>query len=779
MDRTGLTLTDESLAGQPVTLTNCDREPIHIPGAIQPYGLLLCLAPDTHRIVQASANTAALLALPAETLLGRGLDCLFAGPRQAEVATWLPTLREQPKLLGVRLDALPGQPFFKLIGHQFDNLLWLELESVAEPEAARPLNLPSLNDALAELLAAESVADFCQAAVRQVRDLTGFDRVMTYRFGADGSGEVVAEAARADLEPFLGLRYPATDIPQQARAMYLKNWLRFIPDVDYVPVPLVPAFNPLSARPPDMTYSVLRSVSPIHLEYLRNMGVAATMAISVIRDGELWGLIVCHHATPRLVSYELRDLCLFLGKTFSALLRGKEQADDYASQLRLREHQVHLFGLLAEAADFREALYDHLPAVQAVFDCGGLLVRFDGELRTVGSVPEPAQVTALLDWLHHEAPATADVFATNSYVRHRPAGVAARATASGLLAICLDPTAGDYIVWLRPELLQTVTWAGRQQKAEELRDGQVFLSPRQSFEAWSQAVENTATPWKPIELEAAREIRLRIADIRLRQLGEVQARARALNALNAELARSNNDLDSFAYVASHDLKEPLRGIHNYSIFLLEDYADQLDAEGVNKLQTLVRLSQRMEALIESLLRISRVGRLEPELQAVDVNQVVAEVLDLLHPRLTETGTTVSVPVALPMVQADPVRLGEVFNNLITNAMRYNDQPHKAVSILAMPAGSVVGPQGPIDPARYQVLAVRDNGIGIEARHFENIFKLFKRLHGQDKYEGGTGAGLAIVRKMIESLGGQVWPESTPGQGTTFYFTIPTFTPPAP
>ncbi|MFD2785277.1 ATP-binding protein [Hymenobacter rubripertinctus] len=768
MDRIGHVLTDESLQAEVVTLTNCDREPIHIPGSIQPYGFLLCLDPRTQRVVQASANTADMVGLAADDLIGQDLSAFFSEERLRELAAQWVSLTENHRLQGVRLNQLPGQPFFKLIQHRFDDLLWLEFEPV-EPAATGPLDLPSLNEALSQMLGAESVLEFCQHAVQQISNITGFDRVMMYRFADDESGEVVAEVRAPGLEPFLGLRYPATDIPQQARAMYLRNWLRFIAEVGYVPVPLVPVRTPATGRPPDMTYAVLRSVSPIHVQYLRNMGVQASMSVSLIRDGKLWGLIVCHHNSPRLVSYELRDLCQFIGKTFSSLLKSKEQAEDYQYQLRLRQTQADLFARMAELPDFRRALYDHAPTVMDLFRCGGVAVCFDQQTATLGATPTPEELGELMEWLHLNAPE--EVFHTNSYARLHPAGVKLRAVASGIMAICLDRQNRDYILWFRPEVVQQVTWAGRREKPETTHNGELFLSPRQSFAAWSESVENTAEAWRSIEVAAAQELRLRIADIRLKMFDEVQARATLLGRLNEELERSNEELDSFAYVASHDLKEPLRGIHNYSLFLLEDYADKLDAEGVEKLQTLIRLSKRMENLIESLLKLSRVSRLETRLHPVRVADVLHEVRDMLQVRLAQTATTLEIEGELPVVLADAVRLGEVLNNLLTNAMRYNDNAHPYVWVGVAPA-TVQGPRGSTPPG-FCTLYVRDNGIGIDPRHHENIFRIFKRLHGPNKYGGGTGAGLAIARKMIEKMGGQIWVDSVAGQGATFYFSVPT------
>ncbi|MBC6698696.1 ATP-binding protein [Hymenobacter puniceus] len=767
MAQSSVSYSDENLLAPDVTLTNCDREPIHIPGLIQPYGFLLCLDEHTHCIVQVSANTAPLLGLQEADLLGAGLAVLLDTAALAEVEALLPALTETARLLGVRLHRVAGHPFYKLILHRHDGLLWVEGEPVAEA-GGNAFDLPALNLTMSQLLAADSVLECCQMAADQVRALTGFDRVAIYRFAPDDSGEVIAEALHSGLPAWLGLRYPASDIPQQARAMYLKNWLRFIPDAHYQPVPLVPAVRPGATRPPDMTYSVLRSVSPIHLQYLHNLGSAATMTISLIREGVLWGMITCHHQTPRLVSYELRELCQFIGKTLSLLLRSKEQQDERDYRRHVREQQTRLIDLVHTDSTFTEELSRHSPALLKVFRCGGAAICYGGEIQQLGQTPTLTQIADLVAWLNEHD--TQPIFHTSSYAQHNPAGLAIRETASGLLVISLSQAPDEYIIWFRPEQVQTVTWAGRLEKPETLLDGQLFLSPRQSFEAWKQLVEATATPWLPFELEAAAAIRQHISDVRLKRFQALQQHAADLARLNTELERSNEELDSFAYVASHDLKEPLRGIHNYSVFLLEDYADLLDAEGISRLQTLVRLSQRMEGLIESLLQLSRVGRLDLTLEDISLPEVLASVIDLLYPRIAETNTVVHLLDDLPIVRADRVRLGELFNNLITNAMRYNLAEQKFVEIGLAP-DTARGPQGTGNPADYHVFYVRDNGIGIAPKHHENIFRIFKRLHAQDKFEGGTGAGLAIAKKMVEKHEGELWVESELGQGATFYFSI--------
>ena len=257
-----------------------------------------------------------------------------------------------------------------------------------------------------------------------------------------------------------------------------------------------------------------------------------------------------------------------------------------------------------------------------------------------------------------------------------------------------------------------------------------------------------------------RELEQRVAE----RTEELQRRAEELQRLNAELERSNRELDAFAYIASHDLKEPLRGMHHFSHFLLEDYSDKLDDAGVDKLHTLRRLTRRMESLIESLLHYSHVGRAELAMEKTDMQEAVEETLELLAARLQEGQVDVRIPARLPIVWADRVRVGEIFNNLIANAVKYNDKAEKWVEI-----GCEILPSE--DGVRRPVFYVKDNGIGIAAQHHESIFHIFRRLHGREEYGGGTGAGLTIVRKIIERHSGQIWLVSQSGVGSTFYFTL--------
>ena len=726
-----------------VELTECDREPIHIPGSIQPHGALLALAGDA--VAQASANAHDWLGAAPEALLGRSLAEVF-GPEGAARIRQALELDDPRAANPVRLEA-GGRALDGLV-HRHDGVDVIEVEAAAEqtPDEARA-SLAAFRHGLVEVQKARSVRSLCDSIARSVRELTGYDRVLVYRFHADWHGEVVAEARDESLEPFLELHYPASDIPAQARALYRLNWLRNIPDREYRPVPLVPAAHPRTGRPLDMGLAALRSVAPVHVQYLRNMGVAGTLTISLLRDGELWGLIACHHNTPRALPYELRASCELLGQLFSARIGAAEAEEHRDADLRRAETLAALTDRLAGTRDWAGELARD-PALLQLVGASGAAIVAEGRVETAGDAPTPRAIQVLAARLAGH-PLPGGLVATD-HARDELPG----AEASGVLAVPLSDTRLQWIVWFRPEVVQSVNWAGDPRKPmEPVADGamEVRLTPRGSFALWKETVRGHSVPWTAGDRRAALDLRRVVAEVVLRHAEEIAA-------LNRALARSNAELDAFTYIASHDLREPLRGIRNYADMLREDYAGRLDAEGTGMLDTLTRLTMRMDGLIESLFEYSRVGRLEMEFAPTDLNAVIDDVLHSLAHQLREAGVEIRVPRPLPTLPCDPVRVGQVFQNLVHNAVKYNDRPDRWVEI---------GWREGTPPVLY----VRDNGIGIPARHHEVIFRIYKRLHARDRFGGGTGVGLTIVRRIVERHGGRVWLESAPESGTTFFFTL--------
>ena len=501
-------------AGARVDLDDCAREPIHVPGSIQPRGVLAVVGEPDFEVRQVSANVAELLGRPIENVLGHHLSAMIGveqATRVEQAASTFGDLRQRNPLdCEIVVDGV-SRPFDAILHRMPDGVLLVEVE-IAYGE--RPFSFPNTYQAVRasveELNRASTLAALYETTARAVRELTGFDRVMIYRYDDKFNGEVVAEAKREDLNSFLGLHYPASDIPAQARALYEKNWLRLISDVEYAPAPIVPSIDPQSGTPLDLTHATLRSVSPIHVEYLQNMGVRASMSLSLLRHGRLWGLIACHHyAGPHLPPYGTRVAAEFLGSTLS--LRLVDQSED--DHLRVRLHaQAVLAKLTAATMDDGESLASVLlggPNLLDLVPADGAVVDVEGVYRTTGSVPEPRVVAAIAEWARGAGDETAR---TDYLIRELPdLGLDPRVVAGALVLNLPD---GQCAIWFRSEVLRSVDWGGDpHDKAIAVREGDdVRISPRKSFERWRELVHQRSDPWSRTEVESAEALRRHVVE---------------------------------------------------------------------------------------------------------------------------------------------------------------------------------------------------------------------------------------------------------------------------
>ncbi|SFB28954.1 PAS domain S-box-containing protein/diguanylate cyclase (GGDEF) domain-containing protein [Cohnella sp. OV330] len=531
-------LTEGDFTEEPIDLTNCEKEPIHIPGMIQPHGALLAAANDEARtVVQCSRNTDLLLGATAESLLGQPLSAVIGERALAFIEESLarPAAGDMQHFLEMKID-LPGGPAeFFAIFHVSDDLLIVELERPADGDAPAVDDFEWVQAFFTRIKRTHSRAGASQVAAELVKDILGYDRVMVYEFDADWNGKVIAEAKNSAMEPFLGHHYPASDIPKQARALYLRNWVRTIVDMDYEPVPVVPAFQP-SGKPLNLSLSVLRSVSPMHIEYMRNMGVGATMTISLIHGGELWGMIACHHDTPKYVPHRQRNLCNFLGSFFSSELHQRQRLDDYQGELRLKslaQRLARVFGAPGTPEQLKEKLRADEDALLSVMNASGAAVQFKGRLLLFGSTPGAAEIVKLAVWLSQQAEDYA--YHTNRLASVYPQAAAYPDKAAGVVFLSLSSDYRDHILWFRPEVVQTVTWAGDPAKAV-VRSGEGYrISPRKSFAAWQEVVTNTSLPWEPKELHTLSDLK----SIALKQTEEDLRLAEEKSILYARMLKEN------------------------------------------------------------------------------------------------------------------------------------------------------------------------------------------------------------------------------------------------
>lgn len=485
-------------------LANCEREQIHLSGSIQPYGAMLVVREPDQTVVQASINAPALLGFDA--VIGRKLRDLGGDLAVSILPRTLEPLDGVPVALRLRAGAADAE-FDTLLHRPPGNGLVIELEpALPQPDIAR-----RVESALQAFLSCYALRPLCEEAARVFRDVSGHDRVMVYRFAEEGHGEVFAEQRRADLESYLGNRYPGSDIPQVARRLYERNRLRVVADVDYQPVPLEPRLNPLTGADLDLSLSLLRSVSPMHVQYLKNMGVSATMVCSVMVGGRLWGLVACHHETPRRVPVTARAACDLLAEALGTRIAALESFVQAQAELSVRRLEQRLVEAITREGDWRAALFDSPATLLQPLGATGAALLFEGQVQTLGEAPGTdllRQIGAWLDTCPRGAPA-----ATNSLSRELPELNTITPVAAGVLAMPISASPGEYLIWFRPEQPRTLVWGGDPRKEIEVRDGVRTISPRRSFAKWHEVVEGCAEPWTPKDLATARLIGDSVADV--------------------------------------------------------------------------------------------------------------------------------------------------------------------------------------------------------------------------------------------------------------------------
>jgi light-regulated signal transduction histidine kinase (bacteriophytochrome) len=536
------------MASHGYDLSNCDREPIHKLGSIQGFGALIALNTDWI-VARRSANLAAVLGRPRAPAIGGRLGEHFAVPAMRLLRQSAGQLDEDAGIAASRgdsatdlvsrlfgVDLLGNGALFDLAVHRSGSLLIVELEP--GEDAGELHHSGGLRSLMQRLGRHSDVADLCAEAARQMKVLLGFDRVMVYRFHADGSGEVIAEAREQQLEPFLNLRYPHTDIPAQARALYLRNLLRIIADVDATPVPIEPAYS-VSGEAVDLSLSTLRAVSPIHIEYLKNMGVSASLSISIVVKGKLWGLFACHHYAPRTLPYALRTTAELFAQLFALQLELAIASG--GSRMAERGRQLHdrLMTRLVGGTALVENLSTLDSVIGQVIPHDGASAFVDGIYNGRGAAPTEAEFLALVPALN--AAASSRIIHSDALATMLPVASAFADRACGALVIPVSRRPRDYVVFWRRELPQVVTWAGRPDKVMEYGPNGPRLSPRKSFEAWKQSVEGHSAPWTPEELAVAEHVRVTLLEVILRMSDEqMQERARAAEQQELLIAELNH-----------------------------------------------------------------------------------------------------------------------------------------------------------------------------------------------------------------------------------------------
>ena len=499
-----------------IELTECDREPVHTPGAIQPFGTLLAFDLPQWTIAHMSVDAPGLFGLTSvEAALGESIEAVLSAQvihdlRNTFQATMISGQGE--RLMSVRVGSKGEE--HDLVVHGSGSLAIVECIPTAGADTIRADTTMLVKTIIDRLRRTTTFQSFLTSAARQLRAVTGFDRVMIYKFLEDDSGKVVAEALRAGMSPFLDLRYPATDIPAPARALFQRQWLRMIPDVAYEPVAIMPMLTS-KERPLDLSLSMLRSASPIHLQYLRNMGVGASLTVSILSGDRLWGLIACHHETPRRISSSTSSAVELFAQVFSTQIESKQQRDELAYIAKARELQDRLVASMEPEETIFQNLRSFSPQLKEMIACDGIGVWSDNHFDSEGLVPPADAIPELVRFLNDKR--LDRCYATGELSRHLPDAMGYTDKASGLIAIPFSRAPKDYVILFRREVVQTVRWGGDPNKAVQSDGAENRLTPRASFAAWQEQVEHRSIPWRPAELDVAESLRISLLDVILRR----------------------------------------------------------------------------------------------------------------------------------------------------------------------------------------------------------------------------------------------------------------------
>ncbi len=743
----------------------CAREPIRTPGTIQPHGVLLGVAPDADlRVAVASSNAAELLGVAP---LGKPLDQLFRGDFVADLRLQVVASEATgASPWETTIVAQNGRPALEVSVHLHSGLILIELEPVLTEDAQEVWASTRLLQRWIGRLRNSNiggVTTLAELAAQAIRDITGYERVLIYRFDADWNGQAIAEDKAEDwLQSLNGLHFPASDIPRQARELYCQNLLRWVPDRDYTPVPLItaPGWPPGSFV--DLSFAKLRSLSPIHLQYHRNMGLNGSMSLSVLRGDQLWGLVVCHHRRPHRVSADRRAAAAALTEAFALRLdpaeREETQQARRADMLRMKQLLTHM----ATAEDVATALVSGPVSIVALFDVVGAVVVYGGTMTSVGLTPPNADLQILVTWLR-ERPEQ-EVFQTAHLATDYPPFAPYAQFASGLLAVFLTQTRSDMLLWFRPEEPQTVSWGGDPRTPVDANASHQV--PRASFERWVEIRHGYARPWADWELEMAATLRHAITEVIIRSLHHVAE-------LNERL-RQSQKMEAIGQLTgglAHDFNNLLTAI-NGSLEMLNTRLAQGRFETASRyIQTAQGAAKRAAALIHRLLAFSRQQPLDPK--PINATRLITDMADLIQRLVgSEIKLETVTGIGLWSILCDPNQLENALLNLCINA---RDAMPEGGKITIETANAWIDDRGAhqrdISEGQYVAVCVSDTGSGMSP---EVVARAFDPFFTTKPVGQGTGLGLSMIYGFAKQSNGQIRIYSKPGEGTTMRLYLPRY-----
>ncbi|WP_338351099.1 ATP-binding protein [Nonlabens tegetincola] len=716
-----------------IEISTCEDEPIRFIHRTQSHGVLLVIDNDFN-ILQYSKN--------ATDFLNVQIDLLNSN---------LSTLLHDEVIYKLKIQLI-NNDFKTVVDGEFSYKLSLSNEGLLLDIEKYDSTLNLLEEqqliisALNKMSSCNSVQEVLNTAVNEIKHFLNYDRVMVYKFDADWNGEVIAEAANNDLHSWLGLHYPAGDIPKNARDLFKEQGVRIISNLKEPDYPLFPMVNPQSGFLTNLSNSILRGSSDIHKEYLGNMGVCATLSCAIVIEDKLWGLIACHHYSPKFIDFQKRQTCFLLSDIISNQITIKT-SNDFISRLNQNSHvRSKLVHYMSEKWDLVHGLTNNEVTALDLVKSDAFIIKYDTQLSSIGLSLEDTDIKNIIKKFEVLCDENG-FYSSNSFSKETSIPSLEKLQFAGVVLYKISKKKGDCIIWLRKEQIAEINWGGNPDKKQI----QGNLTPRKSFEKFTEQVREHSIPWQTHEIAAIKAFVEDVKNIIVTKFSEVSK-------LNRQLLSLNQELESFSYSVSHDLRGPLRGIDGFAQILMEDYMDQLDEDGKQSLQIIINSAARMNDLMDSILSYSGLSKLRKIDDDIDVEKLCNDIVKDSNMKRRYPKTQFNIQKGLPSIYGDRAMLYQLFFNLLSNAFKYSSKKE---------APQVTVSQ--YNDGEKDVYVVTDNGVGFDPKYGKKIFGVFTRLV-KEEYEG-TGVGLAIAQRVVFRHGGDIWAESELNKGTTikFYF----------
>ncbi|MBC5991552.1 ATP-binding protein [Pontibacter cellulosilyticus] len=733
-----------------VDLSNCDKEPIHIIGRIQPHGFMLVLDKDSLEVVQASQNVGTYLDASVENLLGKTLASVASLEEYAILEGQL----VKGTSVSPQAITLQQKGFFGFI-HKSDNKLVLECEPMDTALNENRLeNTLSFSQFHSELNGLPTFQEQTKALVNYVQHLLDYDRVTLYVFDQDWHGEVIAEKVKPGVRSYLHHHFPSTDIPAQARELLLKKCVRQIPDVGAEAIDIVPYFDPKTNAPTDIILSELRNPSEIHLEYLRNMQVRATLSVSIIVQGKLWGIIACQHESAKFINFWKRQTCLVTALTFANTILANQEKTDHQIMDRYKAVEKKLIDQVMATESLKEGLFTLDTNLLSITQGHGAAMHLHSQICTIGNTPSQDQIVEILDWLSQRE--ADQVIATRELSRHIAGATAYRNVASGLLAIEISRYNKEYILFFKPEIKEKRIWAGNPDKPE--LGTSEHIHPRKSFNDWEETVRGKSLAWSLNDITIAQLLQKDIVALLMQdQAKRLIDLNEELNASAEELQIKNKKLEDFAQIIAHNLRSPMSNIKGlYELYKAEP-THETSAEVMERMSKMI---DNMSSTIDELNLVLR-SAIKQELvrENVQISELIEKEKQNLQTSILKTNAVIRTDLQVSALHVPKVYFESILHNLLSNALKYSSDTRKAEIYVRSWAA---------DEQVY--LSVADNGLGIDLDKVKTkMFGLYNTFH---RNKDSKGIGLYLTKTQVELIGGKIEVESEVNKGTTFTLCFP-------